>query len=431
MSVSLYRGQVDRLTSEIAQLEAKAAGERGRAAKERADGLRIAQSITKTTSASTAQSKLRDAQRREGRAVQHDRQAAQYATQSASKRPTLSDAQQRVERAETADRKKVNDAGDRRQREDERRLDGMERSRRALADRANSPGAFEGPSQSHDFADETTGGDLSVIGGEEHENDRAMGGAAMQLSAETTVDAALDVSKALALAALSSVPVVGPVFRELLGAVWVDNRAERLQRFANELGRNVVVLQDRLDQDFVKRDEFEALAEETLERVALRRNEQKLANFAAAVAHSATTQRPDQRARERFLDWVDQLRPIHLQLLARLAAGESDWVRPADVSSPGQVANSKLNHVLNGLPVNPLDLTDLQQRGLMRSLDDTTTLLNVANDVRAILTPVAREFLAFISAEAGAAAVQSRKEDATGVDDSRIAAVDESNGRLD
>lgn len=67
----------------------------------------------------------------------------------------------------------------------------------------------------------------------------------------------------------------------------------------------------------------------------------------------------------------------------------------------------------------------------MRSLDDTTTLLNVANDVRAILTPVAREFLAFISAEAGAAAVQSRKEDATGVDDSRIAAVDESNGRLD
>ena len=74
---------------------------------------------------------------------------------------------------------------------------------------------------------------------------------------------------------------------------------------------------ERLDRDFVKRDEFQALAEEALQLVVLRRNERKISGFSAAVAHSATIERPDQRMRERFLDWLDQLRPVHLEISVR------------------------------------------------------------------------------------------------------------------
>ena len=119
---------------------------------------------------------------------------------------------------------------------------------------------------------------------------------------ETDVDAVLELGKAAALGALASVPVIGPVLREVVGVSWIDNRAERLQRFAVELGRDVERIQDRLDAEFVKRRDFEALAEETIERVVQRRNEEKFRQFAAAVANSAAFERPNTRMRERFLD---------------------------------------------------------------------------------------------------------------------------------
>jgi hypothetical protein len=219
----------------------------------------------------------------------------------------------------------------------------------------------------------------------------------VRLPPETTVDAAVEMSKALALGALASVPVLGPVLRELVGASWGDNRAERLERFATELGRNVEALQERLDREFVKRDEFEALAEESLERVVLRRNEPKISKFAAAVAHAATTERPDLQARDRYLDWLDRLRPIHLEILGRLAAGSAGWVRPADALTTGQVASSRITHALDGLTCDRLDLDELERRGLIGSLDDPTTLLGVADDVGALLTVPGRQFLAFVT----------------------------------
>jgi len=187
------------------------------------------------------------------------------------------------------------------------------------------------------------------------------------------------------------------MLRELVGASWGDNRADRLERFATELGRNVEALEARIDREFVKRDEFGALAEESLERVVQRRNEPKISKFAAAVAHAATTERPDVRARERYLEWLDQLRPIHLEILGRLAAGGAGWIRAEDLITPGQVAISRLNYALNGLGWDRLDLNELEQRGLIGSLDDSGTLLRVAGDVGALLTLPGREFLAFVT----------------------------------
>lgn len=421
MSVSLYRGQVDRLTGEAAALETKAAGERDRAAKERGDSLRIAGSITKSTSASAAQSKARDAQRHEERAVQHDRQAAQYANQSATKRRALSEAQNRLGQSEAAERKKLAAEGDKRRRDDQRRLSDLDRARRAAMagltesseshDAIRPAGAVAGMSQT----------DRAVVG-EVIEPGRTVA----RLPPETTADATLEIAKAVALGTLSSVPVLGPILREVVGVSWGDNRAERLQRFATELARDVEALMERLDRDFVKRDEFQALAEETLERVVLRRNEQKIPGFSAAVAHSATIERPDQRRRERFLDWLDQLRPIHLEILRRFEHEGTDWVRPSDAITVGQVASSRVGHALNGLPVDPLDLRDLEQRGLIYSLEDSS-LIRIAGDVRAMLTPMGREFLAFISmgaADSGAfppnVEVSSRAH-APASDDSHIA----------
>lgn len=143
MSVSMYRGQVDRLQREIAQLAAKIADERSKAARERSEALRIAGSISRTTSPSIAASKLKQAQQREERAVGHDKRAATHAAAAAGKGRQLTTAQSSLDRALGQQRKK--DAADQRRRRDEelRHIGRLEAARRAaeapqLADRTFS-----------------------------------------------------------------------------------------------------------------------------------------------------------------------------------------------------------------------------------------------------------------------------------------------------
>lgn len=131
MSVSLYRGQVDRLTKEIADLEKRAADERTRAAKERSDALRKSNSIGRGTSVSTMQSKRREIQRHEEKAAQHERRAADHAAQVARKRRSLTSSQKSLERALADDRRKAEQAAKRRRDEDIRHLRKLEDARRA------------------------------------------------------------------------------------------------------------------------------------------------------------------------------------------------------------------------------------------------------------------------------------------------------------
>jgi hypothetical protein len=201
MSVSLYRGQVDRLTSDLAQLEAKAAGERGRASKERADGLRATQSITRTTSASTVQSKQREAQRHEESAVGHDRQAAQYATQSATKRRALSEAQGRLEQAEGAERKKVALEADKRRRDDQRQLNDVVRARRTIGQGSGSAAPVgELPMRvGSAVTEQAFDGIRGPIAGAMDEEKSGLETSLVRLPAETNVDAAIEMSRALML----------------------------------------------------------------------------------------------------------------------------------------------------------------------------------------------------------------------------------------
>jgi len=146
MSVSMFRGQVDRLQREIAQLEARVADERSKAARERSEALRIAGSISRTTSPSMAASKLKQAQQREERAVGHDKRAATHAAAAAGKGRQLTTSQASLDRALGQQRKK-DDAEQRRRRDEElRHIDRLEAARRAaeapqLADRTFSPPA--------------------------------------------------------------------------------------------------------------------------------------------------------------------------------------------------------------------------------------------------------------------------------------------------
>jgi hypothetical protein len=127
----MYRSQVDRLKREISTLEGKAADERSKANHERGEALRIGNSITGSSSASTVRSKLSDVHRREERAVGHEKQAARHGDDSTRTTHQLRSAEDSLRRAEDQQRRK-DDAEQKRRRDDElRHIERLEAARRA------------------------------------------------------------------------------------------------------------------------------------------------------------------------------------------------------------------------------------------------------------------------------------------------------------
>ena len=131
MSVSQYRGDVDRLTKEIADLRRRAADERSRSSAERSNALRVQSSITRTSSASSIQSKLRQAQRHEEQANRSERNAADFDRRAAQKQQALSTAQKNLDRALDAEQRKAQREARRRDDENRRRLRELESAQRA------------------------------------------------------------------------------------------------------------------------------------------------------------------------------------------------------------------------------------------------------------------------------------------------------------
>lgn len=132
MSSSIYRSQVDRLKKEIADLEVKAASERSRATRERLEARRIADSITRSTSAITAQSRVRDSLRHEERANGHDRKGADHDKAAATKGRQLTTAQASLDNALEQQRKKDESEAKRRRDDDLRHIRDLENRRRSL-----------------------------------------------------------------------------------------------------------------------------------------------------------------------------------------------------------------------------------------------------------------------------------------------------------
>lgn len=140
MSTQTYRDQVTRLVSELGGLETKLARAREGAARERSTAGRAINSISRSSSASTVQSRLREAERHEARAVTQDKEAARLANLIATKQKARSDAERRLSDAEAADRKKIALEADRRRRDDTRHIANLNR-----AQRANKFGPSAGP----------------------------------------------------------------------------------------------------------------------------------------------------------------------------------------------------------------------------------------------------------------------------------------------
>lgn len=200
------------------------------------------------------------------------------------------------------------------------------------------------------------------------------------------------------LGALSAVPVIGPVMAGLLTAFVPNAKLDRAVSFVNELAIELAYREAEFDAVYLRQDEFAAGVEDILDRVVKRKNDAKLHYFAAALKTSATRARPTSFDRDRFVDLLDDLRPSHLAILAGIARGipalpaEPPYTVGAAAFRARAVATSNA-----GSDDVDQDIRDLEVRGLLHRMDDGLTMMHVARDIRALLTPLGARFVEFAS----------------------------------
>jgi hypothetical protein len=124
-----------------------------------------------------------------------------------------------------------------------------------------------------------------------------------------------DHSVATGMAALQLVPIIGGVAATYISEYVPRKRQERIVGFIQDLTREFLVEQARIDNEFVKTKDFERMFEDVMDRVQTVRNEDKLGYWASLLAGAVTTDRPSDSDRDRMIASLDALRPSHLRLL--------------------------------------------------------------------------------------------------------------------
>lgn len=122
-------------------------------------------------------------------------------------------------------------------------------------------------------------------------------------------------------AALASVPI-GASFASLLKDYIPDARFKRIDRFAKQVAEDLKRLSDKIDADYITKDEFAYMFEQSFRGVAQNYQEEKIEAFRAILLNSAIRKDVIQEEKEFFLSLVNNLSVVHIRILKFLANPE-------------------------------------------------------------------------------------------------------------
>lgn len=147
---------------------------------------------------------------------------------------------------------------------------------------------------------------------EEREREMAEGDRPLQ---PTTVE----VTGEVAAIALSAVPVAGGPLSGIASAVIAKRQNRRLNQFLMDLAADLKDLDDRLNSDFLRTEEFEDLAEDVFSKAAEARQQEKLDALRAVFLNAAIAPVPSYDEVEEITNLIQAWQTRHIVLLRILA----------------------------------------------------------------------------------------------------------------
>jgi len=200
------------------------------------------------------------------------------------------------------------------------------------------------------------------------------------------------------MAALQAVPVIGGVVATFISEYVPRKKQERLVGFVQDLSREFVAEQERIDTDFVKTRDFDRMVEDVLDRVQTVRNEDKLRYWAALLAGVARLDRPSTIDRDRIIATLDGLRPEHLRLLHVIATTTEP---PPDLWAGG--IGATLDWKMPDVPNDEARQlwAELERFGVVPAYPSGVMTKEGAGNLAGRMTPYGREFVRLLRLEAG------------------------------
>lgn len=201
---------------------------------------------------------------------------------------------------------------------------------------------------------------------------------------------------ALGEAAVDLVPGAGKLIGYVIREHIPRRRRQRVVEFVRKLNDAVAHMEDRLDRDFVRSDEFADLTEDVLESVSRRAADGKRGFYAAALANTAAPSPPGEDERERMLDVLKEVRLSHLRLLAIVATTRS---LPEGSNLYAGGIEHNIMPRLEGVSQEQMrsDWADLARLGILDSYPSGTMSRQGIEDLTVRMTDFGRRFVNWIS----------------------------------
>ncbi len=122
-------------------------------------------------------------------------------------------------------------------------------------------------------------------------------------------------------ATLTSLPV-GASIASLLTDYIPDSKFKRIDKFARQVADDLKRLNDKIDSEYIMKDEFAYMFEQSFRGAAQNYQKEKIEAFRAILLNSAIRQDVIQEEKEFFLSLVNTLSVLHIRILKFLANPE-------------------------------------------------------------------------------------------------------------
>lgn len=152
-------------------------------------------------------------------------------------------------------------------------------------------------------------------------------------------------------AALSAVPVAGGPMAAIANGLISRRQNRRLNKFLVDLAADMKGLEQRINRDFAKSEEFEAVAEDVFSKAAETRQQEKLDALRAIFLNTLLSDRPSYDATAEIAQLVHDFQARHIVMLRILADPlRADQEMGNVVGSGGGIATSIMSIFRKLLP---------------------------------------------------------------------------------